>query len=152
MAKYSRGLPAIQGDLKSLRNLFDLKRDGLGALLCAIGTDGVQDNLAAEITPDGEAFADLSPLYEAYKEAHFPGQPIAVLHHLMADPAQVAGIVRVNSHEAEVTYGVSGEARAEAEWFIEGNERQPPRDFWGLTKEALQRIGETCDARFESKL
>jgi len=146
------GRSDVHADLARLRSLFDLTKGGLGATLCGIATDGVMDNLADELDADGNRFADLSEGYAAWKSRQFPGQPIGLLHHLMADPAQVSGTLDVTPDRAEVAYGVSQEAVDEASWFIEGDpsRNRPPRDFWGLTKEALRLVDETLEQRLES--
>lgn len=146
------GRAEVHADLARLRTLFDLTRGGLGATLCGIATDGVMDNLADEKDADGNRFAALSPDYEAWKSRNFPGQPIGLLHHLMADPAQVSGVPDVSRDRAAVTYGVSEEAREEAAWFIEGDpeRNRPARDFWGLTREALRLVDETLEERLDS--
>lgn len=146
------GRAEVHADLAGLRTLFDLTKGGLGATLCGIATDGVMDNLADGRDADGNPFAALSPDYEAWKSRNFPGQPIGLLHHLMADPAQVSGVVDVARDRAAVAYGVSEEARREAEWFIEGDaaHNRPPRDFWGLTGEALRLVDETLEERLNS--
>lgn len=149
MGKYGKGLDTIQRDLRKHLDAFDLRRNGLGRELCGITTDGVQDTIAAQQTPDGDPWAPLSEPYATSKARNFPGQPMGVLHHLMADPAQVSGIVRVTRNEAAVTYGVSEEAREEAEWFQEGGSNQPPREFWGINPDAMQLVGETLDQRFD---
>ncbi len=147
-----KGRSEVHADLAAFRRLFDLTRNGLGATLCGIATDGVMDNLADEKDADGDRFADLSPDYAAWKSRHFPGQGIGLLHHLMADPAQVSGVVDVTPDRAEVAYGVSAEAVQEASWFIEGDpaRNRPPRDFWGLTPEAIRLIDETLEERLNS--
>lgn len=132
------------------RKLFDLTRDNLGRDLCKAATDGVQATIAAEQSPDGVPWAPLSEKYEEFKQFQYPGQPIAVLHGIMADPHEVAGIVSVANSWAEVTYGRSEQAREEAHWFQEGNGRQPARPFWGFTAQSLKQAGEILDARFKT--
>jgi len=68
----------------------------------------------------------------------------------MADPREVAGEVAVSAELARVTYGVSEQARAEAEWFQQGGDGRPPRRFWGLTAESEARSREILDARFRT--
>lgn len=130
----------------------DLTDNGLGRDLCVIATDGVRECLDGQHAPDGTPWAPLSEAYGEWKGRNFPGQPMAVLHHLMSDPAQVTGIVDVTPNRAQVVYGVSQEARVEASWFQEGDPaaNRPPRPFWGFTDDSKARAKETLDRRFES--
>lgn len=147
------GRAKAQDDVRRMRDLFDLTKDDLGRTLCEIATDGVMDNMQDETDPDGNRWPDLSEGYAKWKSAQFPGQPMAVLHHLLADPAQVKGILAITRNEASVTYGVSEEARQEAGWFIEGDpdRNRPPRDFWGITRPAMQLIDETLEQRLNTR-
>lgn len=153
MAVRVTGRTKAHDDIARMRSLFDLTRDDLGKTLCEIATDGVMDNMQDETDPDGNPWAPLSDAYGAWKANQFPGQPMAVLHHLMADPAQVKGIQAIARNEAVVTYGVSQEARDEAAWFIEGDEarNRPPRNFWGITGPALQLIDEMLEQRLNTR-
>jgi hypothetical protein len=144
----SEAMAKIKADMDRHRHLFDLDRDSLGAKLCKAATDGVQECIANEESPDGVAWAPLSEKYEEWKSFQFPGSPMGVLHQIMANPHEVAGEVRVTAHEATVTYGVSEQARDEAVWFQEGDANQPPRPFWGLTTESKQESKSILDARF----
>lgn len=152
MARYAKGREAIHRDIIGHRDMFDLRRDGLGRELCGITTDGIKDTIDAQQTPDGAPWAPLSEAYATWKSRKFPGQPMAVLHHLMIDPAEVEGIIEVNRSEASVLYGVSEQARQEAEWFQEGGPNQPPREFWGINADALQLVDETLEQTLEDGL
>jgi hypothetical protein len=141
-------LAKIRADIERHRHLFDLDRDELGKKLCKAATDGVQQCIAEEREPDGASWAPLSQKYEEWKSFQFPGQPIAVLYQHMADPKEVAGEVVVQANQAVVTYGVSALAKQEASFFQEGNAHQPPRRFWGFTKESTAEARALLDARF----
>lgn len=138
----------IQADVDRHRHLFDLDRDNLGNDLCKAATDGVQANIADERSPDGSPWAPLSAAYDEWKSFQFPGEPMAVLHQVLANPHEVAGEVAVAAERATVTYGVSGRARQEAAWFQEGNAHQPPRRFWGFNDGSLATVRAILDARF----
>jgi hypothetical protein len=145
-------MPAkILQDMERHRKLFDLSEGNLGKDLCKAATDGVQECIAREESPDGKRWDDLSPKYAEWKAFQFPGEPVGVLHKTMADPHEVAGLVDVAESWAEVTYGRSDQARAEAEWFQDPkNPNQPPRKFWGFTAESLKAVREILDARFRT--
>lgn len=155
MAKTTRGLDAIKRDLEKIRDTFDMTK-GIGAEICSIATDGIIDNLRSELDADGIALAPLSDAYAKWKGKKFPGKKIGELFGIMGEESQLKGVTRTTRDRAEVTYGSasgsSAQAMQEIEWFIEGNPRQPARDFWGITKEADQLIGETLDEQFFKKV
>lgn len=143
--------------LKSLarhRTFLDFTDENSGRDLCKIATDGVQETIASQTTPDGAAWPKLSDSYEAWKSRHFPGQPMAVLHGIMADPVQVAGYVETTADRATTQYGVSQEARDEASWFQEGDPAQnrPPRRFWGFTPNSIDGTRSYLSDRFKRKI
>lgn len=140
----------ILADTNRHRHLFAMDRDNLGHDLCKAATDGVQECIAGEHDPDGNAWAPLSPKYEEQKAFEYPGQPMAVLHQVMANPHEVAGEVVVSADRATVTYGISEQARQEAEWFQEGNAHQPARRFWGFTGASLKEVRSILDKRFST--
>jgi hypothetical protein len=139
----------IRADLERHRRLFDFTQDELGKKLCKAATDGVQECFAGSHSPDGEGWEYLSEKYDAWKEFHYPGQPIGVLHGIMSDPHQVAGELDITPSLARVTYGITEAARDLAVWFQdpEGS-NQPPRRFWGLTENSKSASKEILDARF----
>jgi hypothetical protein len=141
-------LAKIRADIARHKKLFDLERDELGKHLCKAATDGVQECFAGQHSPDGEGWEYLSPKYDEWKSFQFPGNPIGVLHQVMANPNEVAGEVVVTPDKATVTYGISDQARDEAVYFQEGNSHQPERRFWGLTETSVDKSKTLLDARF----
>lgn len=133
-------LPEILADLSQIARTFDMTQNGLGKSLCQAFTDGVQVTLAAQQSPAGTPWPPLSPTYAEWKGRFFPGQPMAHLHDVMADPAEVAGEVVIRPDSAEATYGRSEVARDEASWFQEGGGNQPPRPFWGFTASSRDAV------------
>jgi hypothetical protein len=144
----ANAMAKFHADIDRHRHLFDLDRNNLGQDLCKAATDGVQATIAAEESPDGTHWDKLSPAYEDWKSYQFPGEPIAVLYQVMANPHEVAGEVVVTTLEATVTYGITEQARREAQWFQEGDADQPPRPFWGLTTAGVADSKKILDARF----
>ncbi|WP_435005157.1 hypothetical protein P12x_003051 [Tundrisphaera lichenicola] len=142
----------IKAILGRHKRLFDLAEGNLGADLCKAATDGCQECLAAEQDPDGNPWPPLSGPYEEWKSFEYPGNPMALLHGVMANPREVAGEIEVAADSATVTYGVSEQARQEAEWFQEGVKRtgQPPRRFWGFTSDSLAKARAILDERFST--
>lgn len=144
-------LAKIVDILERHRRLFDLREGGLGADLCKAATDGVQATIAAEADPDGTPWPVLSEKYAEYKSFQFPGEPIAVLHKVMADPHEVAGELDITIDRATATYGRTDRARAEASWFQDpANPNQPPRKFWGFTAQSVKAATDILDARFNT--
>jgi hypothetical protein len=141
----------ISDAIRRHRGLFDLTRDDLGRNLCKAATDGVQGCFATETDPDGNRWPDLSPAYEQWKSFQFPGDPIGVLFRVMANPREVAGDIQVSDDLAVVTYGISEQARQEATWFQDPqNRNQPPRKFFGLTESARAESRSILDDRLKN--
>ena len=140
----------ILADLKHHAICFDFTRDNLGEDLCKATTDAIAANFAAEQTPDGTPWADLSPGYAQYKAKNHPGSPIGVREGLLGDPDQIAGDVIVFADVAMVTYGTDDDARVEAAAFQQGdpNGNRPPRPFWGFTAGGIDAAGKILVARF----
>lgn len=138
----------IKATIERHRHLFDLDRDGLGHSLCSAATSGVQRNIAGECSPDGTPWPPLSPRYAADKAFDYPGNPMAVLHGLMANPREIAGEVVVERHKATVVEGVTELAKKEYSWFSEGDADRPPRPSWGFTTSSEAEAKQLLDARF----
>lgn len=139
----------IRADFARHKRLFDLSNDRLGEALCKAATDGVQYTIAREESPDGAPWPALSPAYEEAKALSHPGNPMALLEGIMINPNEVAGEVIVSGNRAVVTYGVSAQAQEEAIWFQEGDGNQPPRPFWGFTRESVTEVQAILDDRFK---
>jgi hypothetical protein len=141
----------ILRDLAKHAKCFDLTDGGLGDDLLKIATDGVLATIAAQQTPDGVDWDELSPGYAKWKAKHYPGKPIGEREGLMSAADEVAGIPEVTPGEAVVTYGTSEKARAEASYFQEGDPSRgwPPRPFWGLTDRAIEEVQRILDRRFD---
>jgi hypothetical protein len=116
----------------------DLSAENFGADLCEIATDGCAESLANQVDPTGKSLPALSDRW-VKRKGH---STIGVWLGLMSDPVQMAGEVEVTRDSATVTYGVTEDARAEADWFTKGDPKhhRPPRPFWGLTIQSLDRI------------
>jgi hypothetical protein len=148
----SANLERVRAVLDRHRKLFDLREGDLGRKLCKAATDGVQECIADQREPDGTPWPELSTLYDEWKSFHYPGNPMAVLHGIMANPREIAGVVEVSAERAVVTLGVSDRARAESSWFQEGDPaaHRPPRRFWGFTPESQKEAKQLLDDRFKS--
>lgn len=142
-----RGLGRLRRKLAGHKRFGDFAEGDMGRDLCRIFTDGVMESIAKQQAPDGTAWAPLSDSYSKWKARNFPSQGMGVLHYLMADPAQVSGVVEVTRNAAICTYGVSPAAREEATWFQEGGVGRPPRRFWGFTGDSLKKVKAYLDAR-----
>jgi hypothetical protein len=68
----SASLSKIQADINRHRHLFDLDRDDPGRKLCKAATDGVQECIANETSPDGRPDNSPPPLVMVYQLTPFP--------------------------------------------------------------------------------
>jgi hypothetical protein len=137
----------VEGQVAALerhKTFLDLARDDLGVELCRIATDGCLECIVGEHDPDGVPWPPLDAEYEAWKQAHYGGLPMGVLHFVMARPEEVAGVVAVTATTAMVTYGVSDQARQEAGWF------QAWRRFWGFTDASREKVRAFLKGRFRA--
>jgi hypothetical protein len=137
-------LASVKAAIERHRRIFDLAENNLGRDFCKAATDGVQANIAGEHDPDGNPWPPLSPDYDEWKSFMYPGQPMGVLHQVMANPHEVAGEVEVTPELATVTYGISEQAREEAAAF------QARRKFWGLTEDSRKASKAILDERFRN--
>jgi hypothetical protein len=134
---------SIRRALERHKTFLDFTRDDLGLELCRIATDGAQECILLEQSPDGSPWPPLSEEYAKWKSKHYPGEPMGVRDLLMADHEEVQGVVEVEPTRCVVTYGKSEAARDEATWF------QARRPFWGFTEQAKTRAVEHMNARLK---
>lgn len=142
----SAQLTKVVSTLERHKRIFDLVEGNLGRELCKAATDGAQRCIAEERSPDGSPWPPLKDSYEEWKSFHYPGNSMGVLHGVMANPREVAGVVDVSPELATVAYGVSEQARREAALF------QVRRKFFGLTEESRRQSKEILDRRFREGL
>lgn len=141
---------AITRDLDHHIEAMRLDKGNLASDLMDIAVEEMQANMAAQTDPEGNAWAELSEAYAKSKAESHPGAPISVLEGLMASDDEMNGFRMTTDRTASLTYGVSPDAKEEAGWFQDpGNPNQPPRVFWGLTKEAIRRSDERVDKAFD---
>jgi hypothetical protein len=137
----SRQASAILHDLEKHKNLFDLTL-GLGTALMNEAAEGMFDQAMKELDPDGAPWPVLSEDYAKAKAKHYPGEQIGEREHLMLTLENFDGERDIETNEATQTFGLSESARQEAEWFIEGSEKQnrPPRRFYELDAATVKRL------------
>ena len=141
----------IIADLERHKTFADLTSDGLGDQLIDCAVMGVSECIAGEHDTEGNPWPELSEKYAEWKEWHYPGQQMGVLHFVMARIEEIRGTVYMSTDEARVTYGVSQQARDEFAWFNEGDpaKNRPPRPCWGLTKGSIDASTQILDDRFK---
>jgi hypothetical protein len=133
------------------RHTFDMDRNNLGKDLCKAFTDGVQDNIANEHSAEGEGWEYLSEKYAEWKSFQFPGNPMAVLHQIMANPHEIAGeMTTLTAETAITTEGITETGKQEYDWFSSGNDHQPGRPSWGFTPDSRKESGDILDKRFHA--
>ncbi len=138
------GLSAILADLERHKTIFDLDRDGLGEKLMDATAAQILRDMEAEVDPDGRRWAELSAAYVEYKQKVSPGEPMSVLHGRMRTLEELQGLRRITAREGVMVYGTDEQTRQEAEWFQEGNSRQPGRRFYAISAECEARLDEVC--------
>lgn len=141
-------LAPILKELKRQRDFWRFDRGKLGRQLMDAATDCIEDDMDAQQAPDGAPWAPLSEAYVEFKDQVAPGEPMAVLYGHMKTREQLEGQRFRGADEMRQTYGIDERAKQEASWFIEGNDRQPARPFYGFSQEALVRMDQLCDQRF----
>ena len=145
-------LAAIVADMGGIVDAFDLSRKRLGEKALDIIADGILDNAANGLDPDGNRWPELSPEYAAAKAISHPGEPIGVRDGLMLDREQVKGSRRIVQGEAASTYGLDEKARDEMVHFSEGSDNQLPRLVVGITDVADQRLRGLFDDAFRAAI
>lgn len=123
--------------------------NGFGMDLMNVAAEGMFDQAMKEVDPDGVRWPELSEAYAKAKAKSFPGEQIGEREHAMLTLAEFDGERAIEEHEASQTYGVSEHARQEAEWFIEGSEKQnrPPRPFYQFDAGTVKRLDEVVKKR-----
>lgn len=145
-------LSPILADLERIVAAADLTHGNFAPDLFDIIVEEIRTNAAMGFDCNDKPFAELSQLYQISKGRHFPGRPITVLHGLMMEKDQLNGFRVVGPDSAVMIYGISEEAAVEAEWFQDpdpAKTTRPAREFYGLTKRAIQRCDERVHKAFD---
>lgn len=140
----------IIADLNRILKGIDFRRNNLGRDLLDMAAEEILECMDRQEDPDGLPWIPLSDAYEEWKSANFPAQPMAVLYGHMKTREQVRGFRVIEQARAEMTYGLDGPTRDEAEWFQDPtNPNQPARPFYGLTPHAIQRADAIANSWFD---
>lgn len=142
-------LASILADLERHKTIFDLDKHGLAEKLMDATAEQILRDMKAETDPDGNPWPALSEAYTEYKAKVAPGQPMSVLFGYMRTIEQLKGSRRIAAREAVMVYGVDEKARQLAEWFTQGNSRQPPRPFFAISAECEARLDQICREHLE---
>lgn len=142
----------IIAEMAKYPHIFDFDRDGLADRVAETAAVAIFSFMEAETDPDNNRWIELAESYRRWKDRHFPGRKMAELHLLMKDPDQLKGELKVAANELIQTYGLTEEARLEAEWFQEGHQGQnrPARRFYELNDLALLLLGDLFDAQWQT--
>lgn len=139
----------IIADLQRIVRDLDFRRNNLGRDLLDMAAEEVLEGMDRQEDPDGFPWIPLSDAYDAWKSAHFPAQPMAVLYGHMKTRDNVRGVRVIEPTRAEMTYGLDEQVRDEAAWFQDPtNPNQPARRFYGLSPHAIQRADAIVNAWF----
>lgn len=144
----------IIGKIAKHKELFDLDKNGLGESLMDLAVTVMLETMDREVGLDGTPWPPLSELYAKWKSKVAPGKPMAVLFEHMKTREQLSGQRRITPREAIMEYGVDELAIDLAHWFQEGSAKQnrPPRLFYGLSAETLQRSDQLCNKHVYANL
>lgn len=144
----SRELTAILNDLDQHANAFDLSH-GFGSDLMVEAAGAIEEQMDAELDPDGVAWEPLSEAYEKAKDAQTSGAPMAVLFGVMKTFYNLLGRQWISAKECRQTFGQDEQATDEAEWFQEGNANQPARPFYEIPDAGVKKLDDLTDHQFD---
>jgi hypothetical protein len=138
----------LEREIKAHAYVFAFNRNQLGQAIMEAAAKDILRAMKLQGDPDAIPWARLTPLYKAWKQKHYPGQPISVLLGHMRTLAQLLGEQWIQRDEMRQTYGVDALAKDLATWFQEGDTHQKPRPFYFFGPIGEARIGRVLDARF----
>lgn len=141
-------MAAIVRKIDTLTHALDFDRAGLGDTLVAAAAEEIFRAMDQESSPVSGPWPALSPGYDAWKSAHYPGQPMAVLLGHMKTLEQLTGLYRITTDDIRQVYGIDADARALATWFQEGHGNQPPRPFYEFGPIVVDRLNQVVDQHF----
>lgn len=148
----SAQMTAILREVRSHEHVFDWDRKGLGkAVIKAVAQD-IYDAMALEMSPENRAWPALSAAYQLWKAKYYPGLPMGVLDRIMRQLVQLIGQTWISAQEMRQVYGLDDIAKDHAEWFQEGNSRQPPRPFFMFGPSGEAAIAAILDAHFAREI
>ena len=140
----------ILNDLENHKRCWDFSVDRLAEDTAETAALGMFIQMDYQVDPDNNAWQRLNEKYEAWKRKNVPGAKISELEGHMKAVEQLKGYVDVLPDGMEQNYGIDPQASDEAVWFQEGNDRQPPREFYALSDIAIQHLDALFDVRFAS--
>jgi hypothetical protein len=141
---------AIAADFERFKTLFDFTRNDLGKEVAELIAAGIFEYMDAQVDPSNIPWVPLSDKYAEWKAKRFPGEKMSELYLRMKAPDQLKGEVEITTHRVAQTYGLDDEARQEAVWFQEGNDRQPGRRFYEFNDLVLNELAALFDRHFDS--
>lgn len=162
MAGVDDNLDDIGLVLDELADTLDFTRAGregsLGEQLAGVVVEGIVDRNRAAIDPDGNDWPENQGKYGERKDRY--GLPVGVGLYAggraggeMVSMEQVQGEVEISPDEVTLSYGTHEEARRKGSWFTRGSDgpgegevsgapNQPPRPFYAMGEEDLDRLVE----------
>lgn len=140
-------------EMEELAQRFSLATDSAAnALQRNIGRYALEEgpvaNFAGQHDPDGGAWKPLSTKappkggYEAYKERHWPGEPILQRDHALIDSLSF----RTEGDAVDIG-SIGGPVYAGAHNY--GSGHTPKREFAGMSSAAIQTLSEALEVFFE---
>ena len=143
---------AMNAALERHKTAFDFTVDDLGNRATVVTAAAIYAYMDEQIDPDNAPWLELSEGYDAWKQRHYPGQPISVLTGHMKQLDQLVGVVDVRETIVTQTYGTDDEARLLAEWFQEGYapQNRPARRFYAFNDLAVASLDDFFSRHFHS--
>jgi hypothetical protein len=131
-------------------HMFDLDGE-LGLKLLRVAALGAVGAFIGEVDPAGPPWAPLSHPYAERKEVEFPGEPMGIATGEMAEGLLGERWQSVN--EAHYTFGQTEAERQKAVWFQTPKRAcQPPRKFFGFTRDSIEGTIEVLTTHLKENL
>lgn len=132
--------PEVEAAIRAFVAAVRLDNGNFGTDLLDVITDDIEENAGRQQAPDGMLWKRNDPRYAASKGF----RPVGVKSGLMLARPELIGERKVMPDRAEITYGVSEEARSHASGFEAGG-----RPLWDISEDAeramVRRTGAFLD-------
>lgn len=131
-------------------HMFDLDGE-LGLKLYGCAVFGVVTTFVGQSDPDGGPWQPLSHPYVDRKAVEFPGAPMGIATGEMSQG--LIGEKTQSVSEVRYTFGQTEAERQKAVWFqLPARRNQPPRKFFGFTRDSLEASVETLTNHMKENL
>ena len=139
----------IVGDLHRHKQCWDFSQDRLAEDAAEAAAMGIYITMDYQTDPDGQTWDKLNEKYAKWKAKHRPGMLIGERDGHMKTQEELKGEITLDPDGMTQTYGLDDQAQNEAEWFSEGNDHRPAREFYALNAKAEELLNAVFDTRFK---